>query len=250
MMYIQPQTFRPHSQIVAGFSTRLGGVSSGAFDSLNLGLSTKDKKEDVLANRRRLFEPLGFSIDALAITGQVHGVELIEVDKPGLYVGYDAIITQEPDVLLCLSAADCASVLIADPENNIIGACHAGWRGTVGQIVSKTVQALLERGACVETLKAYVSPCISREHFEVGIEVANQFDPAFVYSISGKPKPHVDLKKAIQSQLLEKGLAEDAIEVSPYCTFANTDQFYSYRAEEGNTGRLMGFIGMKKQGLP
>lgn len=246
MMYIQPQIFLPYSSIVAGFSTRLGGVSTGAFDSLNLGLSTNDKKEDVLANRRRLFEPLGFSVDSLAITGQVHGVELIEVDKPGLYVGYDAIITQKPDVLLCLSAADCASVLIADPENNIIGACHAGWRGTVGQIVSKTVQALLERGACIETLKAYISPCISRDHFEVGIEVANQFDPAFVYSISGKSKPYVDLKKAIQTQLLEKGVAEDAIEVSPYCTFANTDQFYSFRAEKGKTGRLMGFIGMKK----
>lgn len=244
MMYIKPGIFESDNQIVAGFSTRLGGVSTGPYDSLNLGLSTQDRREDVLANRQLLFEEVGFGTDALAITGQVHGTDLIVVDQPGLYKGYDAIVTEKPGILLCLSAADCASVLIADAQNRIIGACHAGWRGTVGGIISNTVNAMLERGAQVAALKAYVSPCISGDNFEVGPEVADQFDAAFIRSIPGKDKPHVDLKKAIHAQLLEQGISVAAIEISTHCTFAETHQFYSHRAEKGKTGRHMGFIGL------
>lgn len=246
-MYIQPQIFADAHTIVAGFSTRAGGVSPAPYTSLNLGLSTKDKKEHVIANRRRLFEAVGFSVEDLAITGQVHGTDLIEVDAPGLYSGYDAIVTRKPGIMLCLSAADCASVLMADAENQIIGACHAGWRGTVGRIVIKTVDALLERGATLTALKVYVSPCISKERFEVGEEVASQFDPRFVHQLTGKPRPHVDLKQAILVQLTKAGVPDDAIEISPYCTHAARDQFFSYRAEKGITGRHMGFIGMKNQ---
>ncbi len=245
MMYIRPRCFTDDEQIVAGFSTRNGGVSVGTYNSLNLGLSTMDEDANVLANRDRLFSSVGFSKDSLAITGQVHGTALIEADKAGLYPGYDAIVTRKPGLLLCLSAADCASVLIGDPVNKIVGACHAGWRGTVGQIAAKTVKALLARGANRETLKAYISPCISLENFEVGNEVADQFDAKFVKAIPGKEKPHVDLKYAIQHQLIEQGIAEQAIEISPYCTFAENSRFFSYRAEAGKTGRQMGFIGMK-----
>ena len=244
-MYIKPKSFEAFDHIAAGFSTRKGGVSNHPFDTLNLGLSTTDDEKNVQTNRRRLFESVGFSTDALAITGQVHGTQLIEVDAPGLYVGYDAIVTKEVGVLLCLSAADCASVLIADPENKIVGACHAGWRGAAGHIVSKTVDALLARGARRNVLTAYVSPCISSDNFEVGFEVANQFDPEFIRSIPGKERPHIDLKKAIRAQLLAAGLSQEAIEISPHCTFAQTDQFFSHRAEKGLTGRHMGFIGLK-----
>ncbi len=245
MLYIQPDTFADETHVVAGFSTRQGGVSGPPFNSLNLGLSTADKNDDVLENRKRLFESAGFSVDQLAITGQVHGTEVLDVDSPGLYVGYDGMVTRTPNLLLCLSAADCASVLIADPVQRIIGACHAGWRGTAGRITVKTVDRMLSHGAQVEHLKAYVSPCISVSQFEVGPEVASQFDPAFVSSIPGKDKPHVDLKKALEFQLLEAGIAADDIEISPHCTFSETEQFFSHRAEHGKTGRLMGFIGLK-----
>lgn len=245
-MYLQPQIFNSEEGIVAGFSTRTGGVSEAPYTTLNLGLSTNDDKEAVLENRRRLFEAVGFSINDLAITGQVHGTELIDVDKPGLFVGYDAIVTKTPGIMLCLSAADCASVLISDAKNGVIGACHAGWRGTVGQIVTKTIDAMLERGASISPLRAYISPCISAENFEVGVEVAERFDPEFVRTIPGKTKPHVDLKQAIKTQLLDHGVSEAAIETSQHCTFADRKRFFSHRAEKGKTGRHMGFIGMKK----
>jgi len=93
-------------------------------------------------------------------------------------------------------------------------------------------------------VRAYVSPCISAEHFEVGPEVAREFDVAFVRRWPGKEKPHVDLKAAIVAQLEEAGVAPEAVEVSPHCTVAEVETFFSHRAEKGQTGRMMGFIGM------
>lgn len=244
--FIKPQSLNALGKVVAGFSTRHGGVSTKPYDSLNLGLSTEDTKEKVLENRKRLFEAAGFSVDALAITGQVHGDEVLEVDEPGLYVGYDGLITRKKGLLLCLSAADCASVLLVDQKRELIGACHSGWRGTVANITGKTISMMLERGADPASLLAYVSPCISKDHFEVGWEVANQFDDLYIHRIPGKEKPHVDLKAALKEQLLKAGVASKNIEISPYCTVGEKNHFFSYRAEHGKTGRMMGFVGILK----
>lgn len=242
--FIKPRSLNALEGIVAGFSTRHGGVSTTPFDSLNLGLSTQDQKEKVLENRKRLFEAAGFSLDALAITGQVHSDKVLEVDKPGLYVGYDGLITRQKGILLCLSAADCASVLLVDQERDIIGACHSGWRGTVANITGKTIAMMEERGAKPDSMLAYVSPCISKDNFEVGWEVAEQFEDRYVHRIAGKEKPHVDLKAALEEQLLFAGIASNNIEVSPFCTVREKKHFFSYRAEHGKTGRMMGFVGI------
>lgn len=242
-MALQPQIFP--EQVVAGFSTRHGGVSAPPFDSLNLSLSTNDNEADIWENRRRLFESVGFGVDKLAIAGQVHGTAIHEVTEPGLYRGYDGLITKKSGLLLCLTAADCASVLVADAANGILGACHAGWRGAVGKIVVDTIAGMVSLGARPATMIAYVSPCISLQHFEVGPEVAALFDHAFVHQLPEKEKPHIDLKAVIKAQLLESHLEEAHIEVAPHCTYGENDRFFSYRAEKGNTGRLMGFIGLK-----
>ena len=243
-LYLQPEIFEQAPGIVAGFTTRHGGVSDAPFTSLNLGLSTKDPNENVQANRQRLVEAAGFSLDQLVIAGQVHGSKIKVATEAGLFPGYDGLVTQMPGLLLCISAADCAAVLLADAEARVIGACHSGWRGTVANIAAKTVAAMQKLGADPVRLRAYVSPCISMENFEVGPEVAAQFDDRFVYHLPGEPKPRVDLKAVIVMQLEQAGLAPDAVEVSPYCTMAETDTFFSYRAENGQTGRMMGFIGM------
>ena len=243
-MILRPDIFLPSDRIVAGFSTRQGGASKSPYDSLNLGLSTNDQREHVLENRRRLFESVGFSLDRLAIAGQVHGVECEVVAKPGLYEETDALVSRVPGILLCLSAADCAAVLLADEKNGVVGACHAGWRGAAGGIVKITIDAMCRLGAQVSSISAYVSPCISKESFEVGPEVAKQFDDRVVLNMTGKPRPHVDLKSAIKLQLNQCEIPDWAIEISPHCTFRQTDLFFSYRAEKGLTGRMMGFIGL------
>ena len=241
---LRPKVFGAVPGIVAGFTTRHGGVSPAPFGTLNLGLSTDDDDVHVQANRRRLAQTLGFAPDAWGVAGQVHGSDILEIDEPGLYPGYDGLITRVPGLLLGITAADCAAILLADAEAQMIGACHSGWRGTVARITEKTVAAMCERGAEPSRLRAYVSPCISMEHFEVGPEVAAQFEDAFVHYLPGKEKPRVDLKAAIAAQLRAAGVPAEHVEVAPFCTVADRARFFSYRAENGQTGRMMGFVGM------
>lgn len=244
LSFLRPAVFEALPGVVAGFTTRHGGVSPPPFQSLNLGLSTDDDDAHVQANRRRLAEALGFAPEAWGVAGQVHGAEILEIDAPGLYPGYDGLITRVPGLLLGITAADCAAILLADAEARIIGACHSGWRGTVARITERTVAALRQRGAEPARLRAYVSPCISMNNFEVGPEVAAQFDAAFVHHLPGEKKPRVDLKAALAAQLEAAGVPAAHVEVAPFCTVADRARFFSYRAEDGQTGRMMGFIGM------
>ncbi|NBB99981.1 MAG: peptidoglycan editing factor PgeF [Bacteroidetes bacterium] len=232
--------------VAAAFTSRTGGVSKAPFASLNLSVSTGDDEAHVEENRRRALASLGFTPDAMAIAGQVHGIRVQAARAPGFFAATDALVTDTPGVLLSFTAADCAIVLLVDPEADAVGGCHAGWRGAAAGIVSETVQALAALGAQPPRLRAYISPCISVDHFEVGEEVAAQFDSAHVRRPPEAPRPFVDLKGALHHQLTAAGLPTDAIEVAPQCTFAATDTFFSHRAEHGDTGRMMAFIGMHK----
>ena len=242
---IRPRVFDGDRSIVAGFSQRSGGYSADPYRSLNLGRSVGDDAETVERNRRRLFEPFGLSTDRLAIAGQVHGSRILTITEPGLYPGYDGLVTREPDIALCITSADCAVVLLADPHVGVIGACHSGWRGTVDDVAGRTVRKMMVQGADAGSMEAYVSPCISADQFEVGEEVADKFDSEYVVRSSSWPRPHVDLKSAIVRQLVRAGVPSESIEVSPHCTFTETDLFFSHRAEHGKTGRMMGFISLR-----
>jgi len=228
--------------VSAGFSTRHGGVSTGAYDSLNLGRSTDDAEANVQTNRQRFAQALGFSADQMAIAGQVHGSTVRVVEAPGLYRGVDALVTATPGLLLSMSAADCAAVLFADAEAQVVGACHAGWRGTVAEIAAKTIAQMIALGASAKRIQAYISPCISQANFEVGEEVAAHFAETFVDR--SRAKPHADIKGTLVTQLIQAGIPEAHIEVSPHCTYGEVADFFSYRAEHGITGRLMGGIGL------
>lgn len=243
LQVLVPEVLAGLPGVVAGFSLRHGGVSESTFRSLNLGLSAGDDPELVLENRRRLFRHAGLDPDRIAVAGQVHGDRVKLIDEAGLFPGFDALVTVRRDITLCITAADCAVILLADPDADVIGAVHSGWRGTTASIVPKTLRAMQALGASPASFRAYISPCISADYFEVGPEVAEQFDPAYV--IHHHPRPHIDLKAAIRDQLLASGIRPAHIETSPRCTFAETRDFFSYRAE-GKTGRMMGFISIKK----
>lgn len=243
--WLRPSIFEPFPGIVTGFSTRREGYSKPPFDSLNLGLTTGDREEDVLRNRKLLFQSTGLSEERLSTGGQVHGTKIKTLLEPETCAGYDGLVTAATDNILGILVADCAAVLMADPQNGVIGACHSGWRGTVGRISEETVADMSRLGARPEQIRAYISPCISVEKFEVGPEVAEQFDARYVRWYPGKERPHVDIKAAIFDQLIRAGVLPEAIEVSPHCTFSQTDQFFSHRAEKGRTGRMLGFIAMR-----
>lgn len=241
---IRPADLGALPNVAAAFTTRDGGVSQPPFGSLNLGFSTGDSPEDVEENRRRVARALGFTLDQMAIAGQVHGDTIRYVEAGGTYPRCDGLITDRRGVLLCMMAADCASVLLADAHAGIVGACHSGWRGTVARISAQTVGAMIERGADPARVRAYVSPCIGIERFEVGEEVAAEFAPEFVDRTT-YAKPHVDLKAAIRAQLIDVGVPDAQIQIDAHCTHTHADRFFSYRLENGETGRMMGVIGLR-----
>lgn len=237
---LRPRQLNDLPSVVAAFTTRRGGASDG----FNLGFGTGDGEEAVRENRRRLLDALGFPPEALATVGQVHGADVATVTEAGHTPQHDGLVTDRRGLVLGVLVADCGAVLLADAEAGVIGACHAGWRGAVAGIPRATVERMQALGAEPERMRAYVGPCIGPEEFEVGEEVAAQFDAAHVRRRPEWPKPHVDLSAAIAAQLEEAGLRPEHIEIEGCSTF-DTARFYSYRAEGGTTGRMMGVIGLR-----
>lgn len=244
-MIIQPSIF-DSSKIIAAQSTRLGGVSSEPFASLNLGLSVNDDEQLVRKNRELFFGGLGIRQDQLAISHQVHGNKILVVTEAGRTEGYDAQITNKQNIFLVVSIADCTPILIHDTKNNAVAAIHAGWKGTAGKIVAKTLQ-LMEGtyGTKGVDCNAFIGACISYRNFEVGEEVAEHFAPSLKHFNEEKQKWYVDLKKANQAQLTHFGVPENRIEINELCTIASSNVLFSHRAGKGKTGRMMAVIGIK-----
>ena len=247
-MLYSPVIFSQFSDISAAQSTRHGGVSQPPYASLNLGKSSPDRPEDVLENRRRFFGALGFDVAQIAMSGQVHGVGIRVIEHADFEVGYDAMITNVRGIVVAVTVADCTPILIYDAENQAVAAIHAGWRGTVAQIVSQTLTKMhTEYGTKAESCFAYIGTCISEVSFEVGAEVAQQFDETFVLPAEKNDKFFVNLKAANAAQLLDFGIPKIQIEVSPHCTLLQSENYFSYRADAGTTGRMMAAIGLKQQ---
>jgi polyphenol oxidase len=232
--------------LLAAESTRHGGVSKAPYASLNLGNSTDDAPENVVENRTRFWQSLGVSAGQVATSHQVHGSEVLLVTQPGRHEGYDALITRQRGIVLAVTIADCTPVLIYDARQQAVAAIHAGWRGTVQEIVLKTLQKMRQQfGTDPADCHAYVGTCIDECSFEVGDEVAEQFSQDHKWFNERAGKYYVDLKKANRDQLLGAGLLPDRIELSAYSTVLHNQDYFSYRLEGGRTGRMLACIGMQ-----
>jgi YfiH family protein len=242
---------------VHGFSTRAGGVSAAPYDTLNLGARWGDVVTSVEENRRRLLRAVGVP-SPLYVARQVHGTEVVRVragDAPAgiARIEADALITGDPEVTLGVFVADCIPALVVDPRTGAAAAAHAGWRGTVAGVLPAVVRALAaEIGARPGDLRVALGPAIGACCFEVGPEVAREFEAAMGGaanvedvvrpSPSGVPgKWHVDLKAANRALLARAGVAPDAIDATPDCTCHDRARFFSYR-RDGQTGQLMGIV--------
>lgn len=243
-LLITPTIFKQFPNLQAAQSTRHGGVSPAPYDSLNLGKSTDDDPANVTENRRRFCGALGFEPAQTAWSKQVHGTETLRVVQPGGAEGYDALVTQTPGVLLCVSIADCTPILVYDAKNAALAAIHAGWKGTVGNIVFKTLTIMMEQfGTRGADCFAFIGACIDECSFEVGDEVAEQFENPFKRYDPSRSKFFVDLKKANAQQCLDFGVPETQIEISPYSTVLHHEHFFSHRKDKGVTGRGLAAIG-------
>lgn len=245
-LFSRPAIFSAFPHLTAAQSTRHGGVSQEPFASLNLGLSSGDERENVLENRRRFFNGLGIGPDEVALGFQVHGDTILNATQPGNYENYDAFITNRKNVFVAVSVADCTPVLIYDTENKAVAAIHAGWKGTMQQIVTKTLQAMQTNfGTRPQHCYAYVGTCISECSFEVDADVADHFENRFKRFDADLNKFFIDLKQANTTQLLDFGVPASQIEISPFCTVIDNADYFSYRKEGKRSGRMLAVIGLR-----
>ena len=236
-----------------GFTTRLGGVSQGHLSALNLGSHRGDCAENVQKNYELLANSLGFELNKLVLTWQIHSDIVRQVtaaDSCGIdhrnYPQCDALITNDPGTALLVFTADCTPILLEDPVTGAVGAIHAGWRGTAADIAGKTVEAMVNAFGCrPENIRAAIGPNIGACCFETHKDVPDAMiallgDRAQAYIHPQGEKYHIDLK-AINAQLLrDRGVTQ--IDVAEHCTACRPDLFWSHRMvgdQRGSQGAII-----------
>ncbi|MHB8129698.1 MAG: peptidoglycan editing factor PgeF [Mobilitalea sp.] len=247
-----------------GFSTRLGGVSSGIFSSMNLGHDSGpyiDDLDKVEENYRRIANSIGVDSKSIVISKQVHKTNIRLVDendcgkglyRPRDYDEIDGLITNLPNITLVTKYADCVPLFFVDPQNKSIGLTHSGWRGTVKKIGKITVEEMQKHfGSNPSDIIAVIGPSICTDCYEVGEEVATEFKDAFpsdcfehILITKGNGKYQCNLWAANQSVLSEAGLRPENIHISGVCTSCNSDLLFSHRKTEGKRGSLAAFLAL------
>jgi len=236
------------------FSTRIGGVSAGAFDSLNLGnpngCPVQDDEANIRQNYARLMHAAGCVDRMRCWTHQVHGADVVLADDSfDCSVKADALVTRDRRKLLSIRVADCVPVLMSTRDGVVVGAAHAGWRGVVVGVVTRTLLRLIELAPSNRPADVVVAigPSIGPDSFEVGPDVVIEFTRAFpdhpelVRPLAGD-KSTIDLRGAIALQLQHVGVALAHIDSTDRCTFRDRDEFFSHRRERGMTGRMAALV--------
>ncbi len=279
---IRSETLARIPWLIHGFSTRVGGFSRVyRGNALNLGFTKQDTRSAVERNRAAFLSQLG-AIGGekpwpVVTLRQIHS-DLIhrvtEVPKEPL-VG-DGLITCMPGILLAIQTADCLPVILVDTKQKAVGAFHAGWRGTVKRIVEKGVGEMRRWfGTLPKDIKAAIGPGIHACCYDVGPEVRQRFESQFAYAedlfretkesdpvrekypllfLTARAPGHselptkifLDLVEANRLQLINVGVSPRNISASPLCTACRPELLFSYRAEKGVTGRMMGAVGIRK----
>lgn len=176
---------------------------------------------------------------------QIHSDRILIAEGPGCLGEGDAIISNQPGLLLGIRTADCLPILVADPVNRAVAAIHAGWRGTVLGIAPKTVQLMQQQfGSRPEDLVVVVGPGIGPCCFEVGPEVAIQFAPLFPERQDLEDRPRIDLAETIQRQLRRNAVTVRQVAAPELCTVCRADLFHSYRRDREAAGRMVTAIGI------
>jgi YfiH family protein len=223
----------PHLAAPHGFFTRRGGVSTGPFASLNCSLSGADGRDAVLRNRALAAEAVGAAPDTLVGLMQVHGAEVIRVDrpwKPGEGPRADAMVTDRPDVTLGIVTADCAPVLFATASGDVVGAAHAGWRGALAGVLEATLAEMRALGAA--EVVAVVGPCIGPDSYEVAADLRDAVlarDPADARFFGAGKRPErwqFDLPGYCAARLAAAGATAHVLGAD---TLADEARFYSHR---------------------
>lgn len=259
--YLEFRSFADTGVVRHGFSTRLGGVSTGCYASMNLSFDRGDDPQAVMENFRRIGNAMGVSCEDMVLSQQTHTTNVRIVTgndrgkgilRPRDYTDVDGLVTDEPGVCLVTSYADCVPLYFLDPVKKVIGLSHSGWRGTVGKIGEKTVRIMEKTYGCDPAdLLAAVGPSVCRDCYEVSEDVIEKFKEAFdkkrwpqLFYKKNDGKYQLDLWKANEFVFLESGIRKDHITVTNLCTHCNSGILYSHRADGDKRGNLCAFLSL------
>ncbi|OHV89735.1 peptidoglycan editing factor PgeF [Mesorhizobium sp. ORS 3428] len=239
-----------------GYFTRIGGVSGGIYQGLNIGTGSNDDQRLVAENRRRVADWMGVPADHLLTAHQVHSPDVVIAREPfsNPRPKADAIVTDRPGIAVGASTADCGPVLFADAEARVIGAAHAGWKGAFTGVLENTIAAMEGLGARRERIVAVLGPSIGPDNYEVGPEFVARFVQAdadnqryFRPSVNSGHSMF-DLNQYTVDRLRGAGVTAEGL---GRCTYAEEDLFYSYRRtthrKEGDYGRQVSAIVLEKE---
>ncbi len=245
MVIIKSSLLDQFKNIIFGFSAKIdSGLSAPYY--FNLSNSVNDNPDRVKINREKLFSFLGIPQEKIVFQKQIHS-DIVTVVGSDLLIGEsDAMITNQKGIGLAVSSADCCAVFIYDAVQKIIAAVHSGWRGTQKGILDKTILKFKEEfNSHPKNLFAYIAPSISQKNYEVGNEVAVQFNRKYLFYNEGKI--FLDVTTANYDKLLSAGLTDNQIQISKLCSYQNSELLHSYRREGQHSGRALGILFMKKE---
>jgi len=245
---IKPTRFSvfENQPVIHANSTRSGGVSISSFSTLNMGLGTNDEEEKVRQNRTIFFDHFNVDPKTLVFPQQVHSDHVEIVNYPGKVKNCDALITSSPELVLTIQTADCFPLFLYDPAKHICAIIHSGWRGTAKNITAKTISTMQQHfGSESQDLLVAVGAGIQQKNYQVDSVTAANFPSRFLKP-DGAQHFKLNVQKAITGQLLEKGVKKENIEIDKTCTFEVEEKYFSYRRDGNKSGRMMGFIGLKK----
>ncbi|WP_438433428.1 peptidoglycan editing factor PgeF [Gorillibacterium sp. sgz500922] len=252
--------------LAAGFTSRTGGESADPYASLNCGLHVGDSPEEVVANRERTAAALATRLEDWAYAEQVHGSRVARVtaadkgrgtrERDSEFPATDAFVTNEPGVMLALLYADCVPLYFFDPVTRSVGLAHAGWKGTAARIAAETIRAMeREFGASASDIQAAIGPSIGQCCYEVDEGVVARMREALGEAAEKEPeryfepaeggKSRLDLQQVNRQIMIKAGILPASIEVTGLCTSCRTDLLFSHRKENGRTGRMQAWIGLK-----
>jgi polyphenol oxidase len=252
-----------NSGLMAGFSTKNGGVSQGEYSGLNFGFHVGDSPVSVKKNRELLSQEIEFPLVSWIGAEQTHEISIQKVTKADIGKGSDryetsfsrtdGFFTDERGVLLTLCYADCVPLYFIDKDNGFIGVAHAGWKGSVGGIAKEMVSVFVQNGSHPSAISVIIGPSICKKCYIVDERVIKLVEKG-LEGVEEKPYNQIntveyslDLKELNKLILLRAGVQQRNISITSYCTSCNSDYFYSHRRDQGSTGRMLAFIGWKEE---
>ncbi|RLQ95818.1 peptidoglycan editing factor PgeF [Falsibacillus albus] len=250
-----------YNGLTAGFSTRIGGHSQGAYEGLNCGFHVGDHLELVAENRKTLSSSIGLPVDHWVGAEQTHGSHIQQIGKDDRGKGSldyassikdtDGLYTCVEGLLLTLCFADCVPVYFIEPDSRMIGIAHAGWKGTVKGIAAEMILQWEKHGINKEKIQVMIGPSICQDCYIVDDNVIKEIEKWLEVS-DQKPYNEIsfaqyalDLKKMNRIILEKSGIPARNIMSTNYCTSCHSKHFFSHRKDGGSTGRMLSFIGWK-----